>query len=155
MKNQIEKDLKSLGFKLPSNNKSIGNYVPYLIEKKILYISGQLPIINGKVIYKGKINNKKKRYGYKASQLCAVNIIGQINIALNGNFKKISRCLKLGGFVNSENNFDDHPYVINGASELLCKIFQNKGRHTRFAVGVNNLPLNASVEIDAIFSLKN
>ena len=65
-------------------------------------------------------------------------------------FKRIT-----GTNVNSENNFDDHPYVINGASELLCKIFQNKGRHTRFAVGVNNLPLNASVEIDAIFSLKN
>ena len=60
MKNQIEKDLKALGFQLPSNNKSVGNYIPYLIEENILYISGQLPIIDGKVIYKGKINNKKK-----------------------------------------------------------------------------------------------
>ena len=155
MKNQIEKDLKALGFQLPSNNKSVGNYIPYLIEENILYISGQLPIIDGKVIYKGKINNKKKIFGYKASQVCAVNIIGQVNIALKGNFKKISKCLKLGGFVNSEKNFSDHPYIINGASELICKIFKNKGKHTRFAIGVNSLPLDASVEIDAMFSLKN
>ena len=125
------------------------------VEENILYISGQLPIIDGKVIYKGKINNKKKIFGYKASQVCAVNIIGQVNIALKGNFKKISKCLKLGGFVNSEKNFSDHPYIINGASELICKIFKNKGKHTRFAIGVNSLPLNASVEIDAMFSLNN
>ena len=67
----------------------------------------------------------------------------------------VNKTLNMRLFPNSENNFDDHPYVINGASELLCKIFQNKGSHTRFAVGVNNLPINASVEIDAIFSLKN
>ena len=90
----------------------------------------------------------------QASQLCAVNILGQIDSATNGNFDKVLKCVILGGFVNSESNFSDHPFVINGASDLFYKIFKKKGKHTRFAVGVNSLPLNASVEIDAIFSLK-
>ena len=101
-----------------------------------------------------KIDNKKKDYGYKAAQLCAVNIIGQVNSAVNGDFNKVSKCINLGGFVNSKNNFEDHAYVINGASDLLGNIFKIKGIHTRFAVGVNSLPLNASVEINSIFALK-
>ena len=154
MNNQIKKNLKSVGFNLPSEVKSVGSYLPYLLDKKTLYISGQLPISNGKVIFKGKINNNKKDYGYKASQLCAVNIIGQLNSFLKGNFNKLSKCINLSGFVNCQNNFSQHSYVINGASDLLLNVLKNKGAHTRFAVGVNSLPLNASVEIDAIFSIK-
>ena len=154
MKNSILKNLNSLGFSLPNPSKPIGKYVPYLKEKKLLFISGQLPIKNEKIIFKGKIDNKKKDYGYKAAQLCAINIIGQVNSAVNGDFNKVSKCINLGGFVNSKNNFEDHAYVINGASDLLGNIFKIKGIHTRFAVGVNSLPLNASVEINSIFALK-
>lgn len=154
MKNHIQRILSSIGFSLPKTTKPIGTYLPFLKEKKLLFISGQLPIKNGKILFKGKIGNKNKNYGYQASQLCAVNILGQIDSATNGNFDKVLKCVKLGGFVNSESNFSDHPFVINGASDLFYKIFKKKGKHTRFAVGVNSLPLNASVEIDAIFSLK-
>ena len=154
MKNSIEKNLISLGFSLPTPSEPVGKYVSYIKENKLLFISGQLPMKNGKVVFKGKINNKNKDYGYKAAQLCAVNIIGQINSAINGNFNKISKCINLGGFVNSGNNFGDHPYVINGASDLIGNIFKIKGVHTRFAVGVNSLPLNASVELTSIFALK-
>ena len=154
MKNSIEKNLISLGFSLPTPSEPVGKYVSYIKENKLLFISGQLPVKNGKVVFKGKINNKNKDYGYKAAQLCAVNIIGQVNLAINGNFNKISKCINLGGFVNSNNNFQDHAYVMNGASDLFCDILKIKGTHTRFAVGANSLPLNASVEVNAIFSLK-
>ena len=154
MKNSIKENLNSLGFFLPTPSKPAGKYVPYIKEKKLLFISGQLPIKNGKIIFKGKIDNKKKKYGYQAAQLCAINIIGQVNSAVNGNISKISQCINLGGFVNSKDNFQNHADVINGASDLICSIFKIKGIHTRFAVGVNSLPLNASVEINSIFTLK-
>ena len=121
---------------------------------KYIKIFSHGAIANEKIIFKGKIDNKKKDYGYKAAQLCAVNIIGQVNSAVNGDFNKVSKCINLGGFVNSKNNFEDHAYVINGASDLLGNIFKIKGVHTRFAVGVSSLPLNASVELTSIFALK-
>ena len=155
MKNSIEKNLISLGFSLPTPSEPVGKYVSYIKENKLLFISGQLPVKNGKVVFKGKINNKNKDYGYKAAKLCAVNIIGQINSAINGNFNKISKCINLGGFVNSGNNFEDHPYVINGFSELMVEVFgEEMGIGVRSAVGMS-LPQNIAVEIEAHFELKH
>ena len=151
MKNSIEKNLNSMGFSLPKKIKVAGSYVPLI---RFLFISGQLPIKNNKILFSGKINNKNKDYGYRAAQLCALNIIGLINITMKGNFSKIKQCVRLNGFVNCESNFFDQPFVINGASDLIKKVFKKKGLHTRSTIGVNSLPLNASVEIDAIFSTK-
>ena len=154
MKNSIEKNLDSMGFSLPKKIKVAGSYIPFIYEGKFLFISGQLPVKNNKVIFSGKISNKNKDYGYKAAQLCALNIIGLINIAMKGNFSKIKKCIRINGFVNCEKNFIEQPFVINGASDLIKKVFKKKGLHTRTAIGVNSLPLNASVEIDAIFLTK-
>ena len=154
MKNSIEKNLDSMGFSLPKKIKVAGSYIPFIYEGKFLFISGQLPVKNNKVIFSGKISNKNKDYGYKAAQLCALNIIGLINIAMKGNFSKIKQCIRINGFVNCEKNFIQQPFVINGASDLIKKVFKKKGLHTRTAIGVNSLPLNASVEIDAIFLTK-
>ena len=154
MKNSIEKNLESMGFSLPKKIKVAGSYIPFIYEGKFLFISGQLPVKNNKVIFSGKISNKNKDYGYKAAQLCALNIIGLINIAMKGNFSKIKRCIRINGFVNCEKSFIEQPFVINGASDLIKKVFKKKGLHTRTAIGVNSLPLNASVEIDAIFLIK-
>ena len=154
MKNSIEQNLNSMGFSLPKKFKVAGSYIPFLKEDKFLFISGQLPIKNNKVLFSGKIDNKNKDYGYKAAQLCALNIIGLINIVIKGNFSKIKRCVRINGFVNCGKNFIEQPFVINGASDLIKKIFKKKGLHTRTAIGVNSLPLNASVEIDAIFLTK-
>ena len=154
MKNSIEKNLDSMGFSLPKKIKVAGSYIPFIYEGKFLFISGQLPVKNNKVIFSGKISNKNKDYGYKAAQLCALNIIGLINIAMKGNFSKIKQCIRINGFVNCEKNFIEQPFVINGASDLIKKVFKKKGLHTRTAIGVNSLPLNASVEIDAIFLIK-
>ena len=154
MKNSIEKNLNSMGFSLPKKIKVAGSYVPFLIENKFLFISGQLPIKNNKLLFSGKINNKNKDYGYKAAQLCALNIIGIINITMKGSFSKIKRCVRINGFVNCEKSFTEQPFVINGASDLIKKVLKKKGLHTRTAIGVNSLPLNASVELDAIFLTK-
>jgi len=154
MRNSIDKILSSMGFFLPKKIKVAGAYLPFLKEGNFLFISGQLPIKNSKVLFSGKINNKNKDYGYQAAQLCALNIIGLINIAMKGNFSKIRRCIRINGFVNCEKNFIEQPFVINGASDLIKKVFKKKGLHTRTAIGVNSLPLNASVEIDAIFLTK-
>ena len=154
MRNSIDKILSSMGFFLPKKIKVAGSYLPFLKEGNFLFISGQLPIKNSKVLFSGKINNKNKDYGYKAAQLCALNIIGLINIAMKGNFSKIKQCIRINGFVNCEKNFIEQPFVINGASDLIKKVFKKKGLHTRTAIGVNSLPLNASVEIDAIFLTK-
>ena len=154
MKNSIEKDLNSMGFSLPKNIKAVGSYVPFLKEGKFIFISGQLPIKNNKLLFSGRISNKNKDYGYKAAQLCALNILGLINIAVKSNFSKIKRCVRINGFINSKKNFTEQPFVINGASDLIKKIFKKKSLHTRTAIGVNSLPLNASVEIDGIFLIK-
>ena len=109
---------------------------------------------NNKVIFSGKISNKNKDYGYKAAQLCAVNILGLINTATKGNLDEIKRCVRVNGFVNCEKNFTEQPFIINGASDLILKILKKKGQHTRTAIGVSSLPLNAIVEIDASFLTK-
>ena len=154
MKNSVEKNLNSMGFSLPKKMKVAGSYVPFLKQNNFLFISGQLPIKNNKLLFSGKINNKNKDYGYKAAQLCALNIIGIINITMKGNFSKIKRCVRINGFVNCEKSFTEQPFVINGASDLIKKVLKKKGLHTRTAIGANSLPLNASVEIDAIFLTK-
>ena len=154
MKNSIKKSLNNMGFSLPKSIKVAGSYVPFLKENKFLFISGQLPIKNNKVLFLGKINEENKNYGYKAAQLCALNILGLINIAIKGNFSEIIRCVKINGFVNCEKSFFEHPFVINGASDLIKKILKKKGLHTRTAIGVSSLPFNASVEVDAIFLTK-
>ena len=154
MKNSIEKNLDSMGFSLPKKIKVAGSYIPFLKEDNFLFVSGQLPMKGNKLLFTGKINNKNKDYGYKAAQLCALNILGLTNIALKGNLNKIKKCIRINGFVNCENNFIEQPFIINGASDLIKKIFKKKGQHTRTAIGVNSLPLNASVEIDAIFLIK-
>ena len=128
MKNSMKKSLSNMGFSLPKSIKVAGSYVPFLKENK--------------------------NYGYKAAQLCALNILGLINIAIKGNFSEIIRCVRINGFVNCEKSFFEHPFVINGASDLIKKILKKKGLHTRTAIGVSSLPFNASVEVDAIFLTK-
>ena len=92
--------------------------------------------------------------GIKAAELCCINIIAALKSAINSDWEKLDGFIKLGGFVNSNTNFTNHPQIINGASNLLVKIFGEKGKHSRFAVGSNSLPMNISVEIEAIIKLR-
>ena len=151
----FEKNIKDLDLNIPDMAMPIANYVPYKIFDKILYISGQAPSKDGSLIYIGKVGEEiSEEDGVKAAELCCINIIAALKSAINSDWDKLEGFIKLGGFVNCNTNFTNHPQIINGASNLLVKIFGKQGKHTRFAVGSNSLPMNISVEIEAAIKLR-
>ena len=151
----FEKNIKELGITIPDLPVALANYVPYRIVDGIMYISGQAPIKDGRMQYTGKVGaNISIEDGIRAAELCCINIIAALKQGTNGNWDQLDSFVKLGGFVNSRDDFTDHPKIINGASDLLVKIFGDQGKHARFAVGANSLPMNISVEIDAIIKIK-
>lgn len=151
----IDKKINELGLILPNVPTPIANYVPYKIYQSTVYISGQGPIKDNKVLYKGKIGKDLTlEDGIEAAKLCCLNILAIIKQASN-NWNDFYEIIKIGGFVNCIDNFEDHPKIINGASDMLVKVLGKKGLHSRFAVGTNSLPLNIAVEIEAIVILNN
>ena len=151
----FEENIKLLGIIIPDMPAPLANYVPYKVSDNIVYVSGQGPAVNGDLIYKGKVNEDVSiEDGIKAAELCCINIIAALKKSINGDWNRLDGFLKLGGFVNCKDDFFDQPKIINGASDLLVKIFGDRGRHARFAVGSNALPMNISVEIDAIIKIK-
>lgn len=155
MSGEIEIRLKNLGITLPSPPSPLATYASSVIEGRLLYISGQLPLLNGELQFKGKVGTDLSlEEAQEAACLCALNIIAQVKLACEESFERVTRCVRLGGFVNASESFTDHPKVINSASQLVIDVFGNFGKHTRTAVGVNSLPLGAAVEIDAIFALE-
>lgn len=145
----IEEKIKSLGIKLPSPPTPAGSYVASVRSGNLLYISGQIPMEDGKLLYTGKVTNQNLETAQKSAKMCAVNILAQLKREL-GDLNNVSKIVKLSGFVNSDPDFSQHPKVINAASDLLFDIFGEKGKHSRIAVGVASLPLNSMTEIDAI-----
>ncbi|HEU0117554.1 MAG TPA: RidA family protein [Alphaproteobacteria bacterium] len=151
----VADNLKALNLTLPTPAAPVAAYVPYVISGKTVYISGQLPLENGQVKITGRLGESVEiAQGQEAAKLCALNILAHLEKACGGDWTKVERCVKLGGFISSTDKFYDQPQVMNGASELMEKVFGEAGKHARFAVGVGSLPKNAAVEVDAIFSLK-
>jgi len=151
----FEKNIKDLNIVIPKLSVPVANYLPYKLANKTLYVSGQGPVIDGKIIYKGKVGKDiSLEEGIDAAKICCLNIIAIIKHATNSNWDKFVEIIKIGGFVNSNSDFYDQPKVINGASDLLVRIFGDKGKHARFAVGSSSLPLNIAVEIDATIKLQ-
>ena len=151
----FEENIMQLGIKIPDMPAPLANYVPYKVSDNVVYVSGQGPVLNGDLMYKGKVNEDISiEDGIKAAELCCINIIAALKKSINGDWNRLDGFLKLGGFVNCKDNFYDQPKIINGASDLLVRIFGDQGRHARFAVGSNALPMNISVEIDAIIKIK-
>ena len=156
MANIIDQRLKELNIELDDASVPAGSYVPYVITNNLVFISGQLPFIDGNLTIKGKVgDNVSLDDAVKMSEACAKALLSQLKAACNGNLDKVNRVVKLGGFVASAPNFTDQPKVINGASDLIVNIFGDKGKHSRFAVGVAALPLNVPVEIDGIFEIED
>ncbi len=150
----FESKIKELGIILPNATAPVGSYVATKIVGKLLYISGQISNDENGNLIKGKLGKElKTEDGYKAAERCALNIIAQVKKACGDDMSKIKSCIKLTGFVNSTEDFIEQPKVINGASEIMLKIFGEKGMHTRAAVSTNSLPLGVAVEVDAIFDL--
>ena len=148
-----EEKLESMGIKLPNPPIPAGSYIPVVKVGNLLYISGQIPMEDGKVVFTGKVSDDNLETAQKSAKICAINILAQIKREV-GNLEKVSKIIRLSGFVNSSLEFYQHPKVINAASDLLFEIFGEKGKHSRIAVGVASLPLNSMTEIDAIVEIK-
>ena len=154
MAGQIEARLKELGIELPEAASPAANYIPFVVTGKLVFISGQITLLNGKIIHQGRIGDDLTvDDGYQAARLCGLNLLAQLKIASGGDLDNVSRVVKLGGFVNSVPTFTDQPEVINGASDLMVEVFGDSGKHARFAVSAGALPRNVSVETDGVFEL--
>ena len=154
MTGRIDARLAELGIDLPDAPAPAANYVPYVVTGNLIFVAGQLPVWNGDLKYVGKVGaDLSTEDGIAAARLCVLNIIAQAGAALDSDLDRIVRFVKIGGFVNSTNDFSDHPKVVNGASNLLVEVFGEGGRHARFAVGAGSLPLDAGVEVDAIIEV--
>ena len=146
--------LKSLNINLPEAPKPVGSYVAYKHVGKLIFVSGQVSFREDGVLMKGKIGSDLSlEQGQVAAKACAINILSQVRAACDGDLEKVKNCVKITGFVNSIDSFTEQPKIINAASELLVKVFGEKGMHSRAAVSVNSLPLGAAVEVEAIFEI--
>ena len=150
----FQENIKKNSIILPNAPDPVGSYVASKISGHLLFISGQISIDEKGNLIKGKLGNDlSTEDGYKAAERCALSIVSQANKILKNDLNKIKSCVKLVGFVNSNENYTEQPKVINGASDTIVKIFGDNGMHTRAAVSVNSLPLGVAVEVDAIFEL--
>jgi len=150
----IEEKIKELKIKLPDPKDPVGAYVASKIVGNLLYISGQISMNDKGDLIKGKVGKDLDvTEGYEAAKRCGLAIISQVKKACNNDLSKVKSCIKLTGYVNSADDFIEQPKVINGASEIITKVFDNKGLHTRAAISSNSLPLGVAVEVDAIFEI--
>ncbi|NJD56195.1 MAG: RidA family protein [Nitrospirae bacterium] len=149
-----EEKLQEMGITLPDLPKPLGSYVPYVRTGNLLFISGMLPLVNGKLVAAGRVGEKVMLdEAVRAARTSAVNALAVLRSAV-GSLDKVDRCVKITGYVASAGNFTDQPKVINGASDLMFEVFGEAGRHARAAVGVHVLPMDSPVEIAFIFEVR-
>ena len=154
MTNKITARLQDLEIELPQATAPVANYVPYVITDNLVFISGQIPFLNGEIRYIGKLGeNISLAEAQKAARLCGINLLAQLKNACDGDLDRVTQVIKINGFVNGTPDFTDQALVINGTSDLMFDVFQDKGKHARAAVGCIALPLGAAVEVDAIFEI--
>ena len=150
---RIEDRLAALGLQLPQPNAPVANYVPFVRAGDLVHISGQVSVdATGGI--KGVVGEDVDAEGGKqAARICGINLLAQMKAACDGDLERVSRVVKLGGFVQAGPGFFEIPQVVNGASDLMVEVFGDAGRHARSAVGVYRLPLNFAVEVDAVVAL--
>lgn len=150
----IEKKLQELGIILPNAPAPVGNYKPYVISGKQVYIN-QVALQNGKIMHKGMVPQQVNTAQAKAAtKQTLLNVLAVLKQAAGGNLDNIKQCVQLTGFFYSEKGFTQHADIMNAASDLLVEIFGDKGKHARATIGAASLPLNSPVELQAIFELK-
>src|SRR6201987_3156722 len=154
MAGTVEKKLASQGITLNEPPNPVANYVPFVRSGNLLFVSGQVCLgADGKLIAKGKLGaGVTIEQGATAARGCAINLLAQVKAAI-GDLDKVTRVVRLGGFVNSAPDFLDGPKVLNGASDLMVAAFGDKGRHARTTVGVSSLPADAAVKVEAVFEV--
>jgi len=154
MAGTIEKKLQELGVALKEAPAPVANYVPFVRSGTMLVVSGQLCFgADGKLVATGRLGGGVSiEDGQKAARACAVNLLAQVKAAL-GDLDRVTRVVRLGGFINSAPSFADGPNVMNGASDLMVAAFGDKGKHARSTVGVAALPADAAVEVEGLFEV--
>jgi enamine deaminase RidA (YjgF/YER057c/UK114 family) len=151
----LDRRLSELGLVLPKPAAPVAAYVPSVLAGGLLHISGQLPFREDGSLIVGRLGESiDVPAGFEAARRCGLMLLAQIGAALDGDFDRIERIVKLGVFISSTPQFTDQPKVANGASELMADVLGDIGRHARSAVGVPVLPLGAAVEIDAIVAIR-
>ncbi len=146
----IEDRLKELSIEIPTPPNPAGSYIPVVTTGNLAFVSGQIPMKDGKVVVEGKVPEKQSLDSAReAAKICIINGLAQLKSNL-GSLDKITKFVRISGFVNSSQDFTEQPKVINAASDLLVEIFGDMAKHSRIAVGVASLPLNSTVEIDMI-----
>ena len=152
---QAEQKLAALGLTLPVAAAPVANYVGFTVSGRLVFVSGQLPFKDGKLLHTGRLgDNVSVEEGYEAGRQCGLNILAHLKAACGGDLDRVARVLRLGGFVACTPDFTDAPKCVNGASDLMVAVFGEAGRHARAAVGVASLPAGACVEVDAIIELR-
>ncbi|HLS88528.1 MAG TPA: RidA family protein [Sphingobacteriaceae bacterium] len=150
----LEQRLREMGLELPAVPAPVAAYIPGVRSGQLIFTSGQLPMVQGELRYKGRLGeNLTVEEGYEAARICALNALAVVK-ELAGDLAAVERIVKVVGYVNSTDDFTQQPQVINGASELLGELLGEAGRHARAAVGVNTLPLGAAVELEMIVQVR-
>ena len=151
----IEDKLRELSIDLPTPPNPAGSYIPVVTTGNLAFVSGQIPMKEGKVVFEGKVPNEQSLDAARdAAKICIINGLAQLKANL-GSLDKIIKFVRISGFVNSNPEFTEQPKVINAASDLLVEIFGDMAKHSRIAVGVASLPLNSTVEIDMVVEFSN
>jgi enamine deaminase RidA (YjgF/YER057c/UK114 family) len=154
MAGRIDKLLAEKKIELPKAAAPVANYVPVVLSGNLAFVAGQVTVWNGEFRFIGKLGAAfNVEQGQQAARICGLNVLAQLKAALGGDLDRVSRCVKLNVFVNSLDDFTDQPKVANGVSDLMVEVFGDAGKHARAAIGVNVLPLNVAVEVDAIFEV--
>jgi enamine deaminase RidA (YjgF/YER057c/UK114 family) len=154
MSGRIDTRLQELSITLPKAAPPVASYVPYVITGNLVFISGQVTMGPSGLEYVGQVGKEfTMEQGQAAARLCALNVIAQLREACAGNLDRVTRCVKVTGFVNAVPNFAQHPEVVNGASDTFVQVFGERGKHARAAVGAGSLPRNVAVEVEAIFEI--
>lgn len=154
MAGRIDAHLAGLGLVIPTPGEAAGNYVSFVRTGNLVFLSGQVPIENGVRKFIGKVGREfTVEQGQQAAALAALNMLARLKAACDGDLDRVVRCVKLLGFVNATEDFGDHPKVVNGASDLMVKVFGEAGRHARSAVGMGSLPFGVAAEVEGIFEI--
>ena len=151
----IEDKLRELSIDIPTPPSPAGSYIPVVTTGNLAFVSGQIPMKEGKIVIEGKVPEKQSLDSARdAAKICIINGLAQLKANL-GSLDKITKFVRISGFVNSSPEFTEQPKVINAASDLLVEIFGDMAKHSRIAVGVASLPLNSTVEIDMVVEFSN
>ena len=154
MTRKVEQRLLKIGVTIPDAPSPAANYLPFTRAGNLVFVSGQVPFVDGKLEITGTVGeNASVEDAQGQAKVCAINLLAQLKVACGGDLDRVVQVVKLGAFVASANDFFNQPVVVNAASDLMVEAFGEAGRHARFAVGTNALPLNCLVEIDGVFEI--